>query len=219
MQGPHFVSVPNQVTLDDMGQSCYGENEQIGAGSQIPDGVGDLFPGCLFSMGSGDSQPMQTLATNPGFSHSQTPNQPPITMYLDDDYIVPGQDDEFVDSSSDFLDLGLDSGYPPLTPLTNTGPSRSDSGNSSEWSHLVLESDSNGGETSQPRTTEILPIPHGGDSVLTASTSGLARKRRVRGQFKTLELREKTSLTRKLGACIRCRMQRVRVRFPQGKWL
>jgi hypothetical protein len=215
LQGPHLASVSNQVTLDDMGQSCYGGNEQIGTGSQVPDGVGDLFQGYLFPMGSGDSQPSQTLATDPGFSNSQTPNQPPIPMYVAaDDYVVLGQDEEFVDSSSDFLDVGLESAYPPLNLPTNTGPSRSDSGNSSEWSHLVLESDSNGGEISQPRTTEISSIPHGGDSALTASASGTARKRRVRGQFRTSELREKTSLTRKLGACIRCKMQRVRVCFP-----
>jgi hypothetical protein len=219
LQGPHLASVSNQVTLDDMGQSCYGGNEQVGTGSQIPDDVGDLFPGYLFSMGSGDSQPTQTLATNPGFSNSQTPNQPPIAMYIADDYVVLGQDEEVLDSSSDFLDVGLDSAYPPLNPPTSTGPSRSDSTNSSEWSHLVLESDSNGGEISQPITTEISSIPHGGDSALTASASGHARKRRPRGQFRTLELREKTSLTRKLGACIRCKMQRVRVRFPTVRLL
>jgi hypothetical protein len=204
-QGPHFTSVQN---LDDVGQSFYGESEQMGTGSQIHDGVGDLFSECLFSMESGDSEPKQT-----GFTNSQ--NQPHVPMYMSaDDYIVLG-DEEVIDSSSDFLDAGLDSGYPTLNPPANTEPSRSDSGNSSEWSHLVLESDSNGRETSQPRTTETLPIPHGGDAEVTTSASGVVRKRRVRGQFRTMELREKTSRTRKLGACIRCKMQRVRVGFSQ----
>jgi hypothetical protein len=217
--GPHFPSVSDQIVLNDMGQSGYGENEQIGTASQIGDGIGDLFSDCLFPMGSGDSQSDQPLATNPGFSNSQTPNQPHATMYVPaDDFIVLGQDDEVVDSSSDFLDAGLDSGYLTLNPPANIEPSRSDSGNSSEWSHLMLESDSNGRETSQPRTTEILPIPQG-DSALTANASGSTRKRRVRGQFRTLELREKTSLTRKMGACLRCKMQRVRVSFHRATFL
>ncbi len=215
LQGPHFPSVPNQVILDDIGQSYYGESEQIGAGSEIPDG---LFSECLFPIESGDSDSSkQTFPGNPGFSNSQAPNQPPVPMYMSaDDYIVLGQDDEVVDSSSDFLDAGLDSGYPILNLPSNTAPSRSDSGNSSEWSHLVPESDNNGRETSQPRTTETLSIPHGGNSTHTPSAPGLVRKRRPRGQFRTMELREKTSRTRKLGACIRCKMQRVRVRFPTG---
>ena len=210
---PHFGPVSN---LDNMGQPCYGESEQMVAVSHIPDGVDGLFPGYLFPMGSGDSQPSQTLATNPGFNNSQAPNQLSITTYLSpEDYVV--LDDEVVDSSSDFLDVGLDSGYPPLP--THTVPSRSDSANSSEWSYLMLESDGNGGDASQPRPTEILSIPLGGDSVPTTTTSGPGRTRRVRGQFKTPELREKTSQTRRMGACIRCRLQKVRVRFSPGKCL
>lgn len=37
-----------------------------------------------------------------------------------------------------------------------------------------------------------------------------------RGPFKDLTLREQTAQTRKIGSCIRCRMQRIRVSIPDG---
>lgn len=37
-----------------------------------------------------------------------------------------------------------------------------------------------------------------------------------RGPFKDLALREQTAQTRKIGSCIRCRMQRIRVREPRS---
>jgi len=213
------MSLPEDhfILLDDLGQPSYGENEHMGTENRALDSVGDLFSECLFPMASEETPSRQTQTRNPGFCSSQRPNQPHAGGYIStgEDYIVLGQDEDVADSSSDFLDVGLESGHPTLNPPADARLSCSNSDNSSEWSHLALESDSNGRATPHSRSTEISSVPNSGDSAPTTTGSGIARKRRVRGQFRTVELREKTSQTRKLGACIRCKMQRVRVRFSQ----
>jgi hypothetical protein len=47
-----------------------------------------------------------------------------------------------------------------------------------------------------------------------SEASELLSTKKSRGHFKSSEKREQTSRTRKIHACVRCRMQRVRVGFP-----
>ena len=103
----------------------------------------------------------------------------------------------------------------------NARLSRTHSSDSSSWSDIVPRDDSTSQESSSGRATGIaLSSGYEGRAIAprqkprTDSGSSSSRpKRRPRGQFRTLEKREETSETRRLRACVRCRIQRVRVRF------
>jgi len=55
---------------------------------------------------------------------------------------------------------------------------------------------------------------HGGPSFDVMLSNPLNRTAARRGPFKNIEDREKTAHTRKIGSCVRCRMQRIRVWPP-----
>jgi hypothetical protein len=65
-----------------------------------------------------------------------------------------------------------------------------------------------------PDGTETFSQHHGLDIVLSNERPPPAK----RGPFKTTEDRERTAQTRKIGSCIRCRMQRIRVSNLDKTW-
>ena len=56
-----------------------------------------------------------------------------------------------------------------------------------------------------------------GDNSQEVSKAKRARKQRVRGRFRDVAKKQQTALVRQLRACIRCRLQKIRVSIFTSK--
>ncbi|KAF2189594.1 hypothetical protein K469DRAFT_562001 [Zopfia rhizophila CBS 207.26] len=93
----------------------------------------------------------------------------------------------------------------------STTDPRSASDSGSDWTDITPESCERPGNSSDIVTTSRGSGDHVDFAYISQSSNSPSnRRRRPRGQFRTTEQREKTSATRKMRACLRCRMQRVR---------
>jgi hypothetical protein len=95
---------------------------------------------------------------------------------------------------------------------------RHPSSDSSEWSEIVVLDDSKPQEPINGQTAALIVSSRPESRVIAprrnSGSSNSMPKRRPRGQFRTKEMREETSATRKLRACVRCRIQKIRVSLP-----
>jgi hypothetical protein len=135
----------------------------------------------------------------------------------------PTSNDRVITSSEDFhgssedqpvlLDTELfENDQLPMTPSMAGRLGSSASASSSEWSIVEVPQQNKSAEklspSGSPRDSSYQWIPS--DSSSRESSS---HRQQRRGPFQSQELREETSNTRKLKACVRCRMQKIRVRI------
>lgn len=161
-------------------------------------------------------QPSQSVVTQPGNGEQLAYTSPALSEYYNQSQLAA-------------VSLPLNSDVPTTAPFMDAQPINPTMVSPTPFSDVISShrttNDLDGGVSRY----NMVPTYNGGVSAMVANgtdqkmmyqesrydvivTNSMNRPAARRGPFKNNDDREKTAQTRKIGSCVRCRMQRIRVR-------